>query len=131
MLSDPISDALTRVRNAYAAGLKQVVYPYSKMAQSISDVLVAHNYAVEYQIDDSDVAKKMIILELRYNERKPSVTKIVKISTPGRRVYKAAADIRAPLNGYGIAVISTSKGVLTNSEAKKQKVGGEVICHIW
>ncbi len=131
MLSDPISDTLTRIRNAYGANLKQVTFPYSKMAQAITDVLIDHKFAVEYQIDDTDEVKKKIVLELRYNNRLPSIKHIERISRPGRRVYKSAQDIKAPLNGYGIAVISTSKGVLTNVDAKNKKVGGEIICHIW
>lgn len=131
MLSDPIADTLTRIRNAYGANLKQVIFPYSKMSQSICDVLVNHKFAIEYHIDDSNQAKKLIILELRYINREPAIANLERISKPGRRVYKSADELKAPLNGYGIAVISTSKGVLTNLEAKQKKVGGEIICHIW
>jgi len=131
MLSDPIADMLTRIRNASMVAKKEVVIPYSKLKEMTAKVLVKEGYLKKTEnakLKIKNKENKFLICELRYKKGKPAITKIKRLSRPGVRFY-------SPFNklprGLGITIVSTSKGLMTNREAKKKKLGGELICRVW
>lgn len=129
-MTDPIADMLTRIRNASAVGKTEVILPYSKLKFEIAKLLEKEGY-----IKSAEKTKNKfneIIVKLRYHRNKKSyISYIKRISKPGRRVYAGKDDLPIVLNNIGIAIISTSKGLMTNKEAKNKKLGGEVICEIY
>jgi small subunit ribosomal protein S8 len=131
MMSDIIADGLTRIRNAAQRKLEVTQLLYSRLMEDVLKVFQEKGYIESYKVIE-DGNKKFINVTLKYDENGDSVINEVKrISKPGRRVYKGYEDIKNFKNGFGTIVVSTSKGVLANDEAYKQKVGGEVICSIW
>lgn len=130
MLSDPIADMLTRIRNAYAASKIEVAMPHSNVKEAIAKVLEKNKFLGETKVKEKD-KKKMLYCYLLYKNSKPAIEKIKCVSKPGRRVYKKASEIIPTLSGYGISIVSTSKGVMTGMEAKKKNLGGEVIGEVW
>jgi small subunit ribosomal protein S8 len=131
VMTDPIADMLTRIRNANDAGHKVVEMPASKEKKAIANILLEEGYInkVDYI---SDEKQGMIKITLKYGENKSRVIAGIKrISKPGLRVYTRSEDVPKVLNGLGIAIISTSKGVMTDNKARKASVGGEVICYVW
>ena len=131
-MSDPIADMLTRIRNANTAKHDTVDVPSSKMKLAIADILVKEGYIASYEIVD-DGAFKNIHMTLKYGADKNEkiITGIKRISKPGLRVYAGAEELPKVLGGLGIAIISTNKGLLTDKEARKQNVGGEVLAFVW
>ncbi|HPI37072.1 MAG TPA: 30S ribosomal protein S8 [Ignavibacteriaceae bacterium] len=129
-VTDPIADFLTRVRNAIKANKRKVDIPASKMKIGIAQILKDHKFIVDFQVEE-DNKQNILRLLLRYTNGNPAISGLRRISTPGLRVYAPKDKMPRVLNGYGIAVISTSKGLLTDKQAKKESVGGEVICYIW
>ena len=130
-MSDPIADMLTRIRNANQNRAKVVSMPSSKMKETIASILKEEGYIVDYSIEKNDV-QNILTLTLKYGKNKERViTGLRRISKPGLRVYLEAKEIKPVLNGLGIAIVSTSKGVMTDKEARKNNVGGEVIARIW
>ena len=129
-MTDPIADMLTRIRNAYAVGLKNVDVPYSKMKENIASVLKKEGYINSYE-KKGESPKFNLAVKLAYKGSDPVVSKIERVSKPGRRVYIKAKYIKPVLGGYGTAVVSTSQGVVTDKEAKAKGLGGEVICRVW
>ncbi|MBU1179484.1 30S ribosomal protein S8 [Patescibacteria group bacterium] len=129
MLSDPISDMLTRIRNAYMAGKRNIVLPSSKIKVSIANILKNNGYIGE--IKESGDKKKELAIILLYKDKKSAIQNIKRVSKPGRRIYASVSELPTVLNGYGIAIISTSTGIMTNKDAKKQKIGGEIICEVY
>jgi len=131
MLTDPIGDMLTRIRNAIMAKKKEVVVePASKLKMAILDVLKREGYIEGYKIEGEGV-KKRIIVYLKYYQGKPVIQVIERVSKPGRRIYVGVDEIPKVYNGLGIAILSTPKGVLSDREAKKLRVGGELICKVF
>ncbi len=132
MHTDPIADYLTRIRNAFKAGHRVVEIPASNMKKEITKILFDQGYILSYKFID-DNKQGIIKIALKYNPKtKESVIKkIQRVSTPGLRQYKGADELPRVLNGLGIAIISTSKGLMTNKEAKAKKLGGEVICYVY
>ena len=132
MYTDPIADYLTRVRNAYLAGHRVVEIPASKVKKAITEILFDQGYILSNKFEEG-AAQGIIKIALKYNpETNESVIKkIQRISTPGLRKYVGVEDLPRVLNGLGIAIVSTSKGVMTSKQAKREKVGGEVICHVY
>lgn len=131
MMSDIIADGLTRIRNAAQRKMEVTKLNYSRLMEDVLKVFQEKGYIESYKVIE-DGNKKFINVTLKYDENGDSVINEVKrISKPGRRVYKGYEDIKNFKNGFGTIVVSTSKGVLANDEAYKQKVGGEVICSIW
>jgi len=131
MLSDPIGDMLTRIRNAIMANKKEVVIePVSKLKMAILDVMKREGYIDGYRLEGEGVKKRLVVY-LRYYKGKPVIQYIERVSKPGRRVYVGVDEIPKVFNGLGIAILSTSKGVLSDSEAKKLRVGGELICKVF
>ena len=127
MHTDPIADLLTRIRNAYRAGREVVNIDHSKLKEEIVKNLVQTKWLKKYDIKGEGISKSLeIILQ---NEQIPM--EIKRLSKPGRRIYLKNTDIKPVLNGFGIALISTSKGIMTNKKAKKEKLGGELICEIY
>ncbi len=131
VVSDPIADMLTRIRNANGMRYTEVEVPASNIKKEIARILKNEGFIVDYKEEKNDTQGK-IILTLKYGEKKERViTGLKRISKPGLRVYAKAEDIPRVLNGLGIAIISTSKGIMTDKEARKANLGGEVLAYIW
>lgn len=129
-MTDPIADYLTRLRNAAKARHRRVDIPASNLKRAITKILYEQHYIDKYtEIQDSK--QGVIRIYLKYYNGKPVLTGLRRVSVPGRRVYAGAAELPRVLNGLGVAIISTNKGVMTDREARQQNVGGEVICYIW
>ncbi len=129
-VTDPIADYLTRIRNAVKANKKFVEMPSSKMKIGISEILKNNKFIKDYEVIE-DNKQNVLKIYLQYVDDEASIQGLKRISTPGLRKYVSKDEIPRVLNGLGIAVISTSKGLLTDKEARKEGVGGEVICYIW
>ncbi len=131
VVTDPIADMLTRIRNAVAMKYKEVKMPISKTKLEIAKILKDEGFIEEYQIEKDDV-QSTLVLTLKYGAKKERViTGLKRISKPGLRVYAKATELPKVLGGFGIAIISTSKGIMTDKEARKQQLGGEVLAYIW
>jgi len=131
MQTDPIADMLTRIRNALAIAASSVDVPFSKFKRSLADALVREGYlaAVEEVVEGT---RKVIRIRLKYGPRKaPTIHSLQRISKPGRRAYAKAKYVPVVRGGLGVAVISTSKGLLVDREARRQNIGGEVVCEVW
>lgn len=130
-MTDPIADFLTRIRNAQSAGHRRVDVPASKVKRAITQILLDKGYIQNY-LDIDDSKQGLIRLFLKYDHYgHPVIKKIKRVSKPGLRKYVPHLEIPRVLNGYGIAILTTSKGVMTDKEARKLNVGGEVICYIY
>ncbi len=129
-VTDPIADLLTRIRNASSAKKRRVEIPSSNMKLSLVEILKQQNFIEEYDLIE-DNKQNVIDVKLKYINGKAAISGLKKISKPGLRVYEGADTLPRVLNGLGIAVISTSKGLMTEKQARKESIGGEVICHIW
>jgi len=129
-MTDPIADMLTRIRNAVAVKKPEVILPFSKLKFNVAKILEAENYVGKVEKITNGKFDELKI-ELKYNERGPVIRHIKRLSTPGQRIYSAGKELPHILNGYGVAIISTSKGIMTNKEAKRQNIGGELMCEIW
>ena len=131
-MTDPIADFLTRIRNAYLAGKKVVEIPSSKMKEALTKILCEKGYILSYKVVEG-TPYNTIKIALKYHPetKMPAIKKIDRVSTPGLRQYTDVASMPRVLNGLGIAVISTSKGLVTDKEAKELGVGGEVICYVY
>lgn len=131
MVTDPIADMLTRIRNANQMRYKEVEVPASKIKVEIARILKGEGFITDYQVSNEKI-QNVIKLELKYGQNKERViTGLKRISKPGLRVYANALEVPKVLNGLGIAIISTSKGLMTDKEARKQNIGGEVLAYIW
>jgi small subunit ribosomal protein S8 len=126
-MSDPIADMLTRIRNAQSAEKGQVAMPSSKLKLSIAKVLKDEGYIDDYVVRE-DAGKAELTIALKYYSGKPVIDRIERISRPGLRIYKGKEDIPRVMNGLGVAILSTSKGVMTDRKARASGVGGEVLC---
>ena len=133
MFTDPIADYLTRIRNAQMAGHKVVDVPSSKIKKAITEILYNKGYILNYKYEDSKNKQGIIKLALKYNSKtkSPAIKDLTRISKPGLRKYTDSKNLPRVINGLGIAILSTSKGVITDKEAKNLNVGGEIICHIY
>ena len=131
MFTDPIADYLTRVRNAQVAGHKVVDIPASNMKKSITEILFDKGYILSYKFEDEVNYQGNIKIALKYNSKTPAIKKLIRVSKPGLRKYINKETMPRVINGLGIAIISTSKGVITNKEARNLNVGGEVICYVY
>ena len=130
-LSDPIGDMFTRIRNGQMRSLKSVNVPASKFRSEILEILKTEGYINNFFIEKLDGNKKFLTVDLKYYEGSPVIKEIKRISKPGRRVYSKATSIPKIQNGLGLAILSTSKGVMSDSDARKNKIGGEVICRVF
>jgi small subunit ribosomal protein S8 len=132
MVTDPIADYLTRIRNANSAGHRVVEIPASNLKKEITKILFDQGYILSYKFEEND-AQGSIKIALKYDKatKEPVIRKIQRVSKPGLRKYAGSDDLPRVLNGLGIAVVSTSNGVMTSKQAREQKVGGEVLCYVY
>ena len=130
MVTDPIADMLTRIRNANQMRYKEVEVPSSKMKNEIARILKAEGFIVDYKVKKNNI-QDILVLSLKYVDKERVITGLKRISKPGLRVYVKAEEVPSVLNGLGIAIISTSQGVMTDKEARKNSLGGEVLAYIW
>jgi len=128
-MSDPIADMLTRIRNASHAGLPDVEVPYSRLKESLAAILKREGYIRDFTVAGQTV--KTIKLHLKYEGRRPVLEGLQRVSKPGRRIYTTAVSAPRVRGGLGIAVLSTSRGLMTDAEARKNRLGGEVLCYVW
>ena len=128
-LSDPIGDMLARIKNAQVRNHSKVSLPSSKFKSKIADVLKAEGYIIDYKINDDK--KPSIEINLKYNSGNPVINTIERISKPGRRIFSSANSLPKINNGLGIAIVSTPQGVMTDIDARKKKLGGEIICKVF
>tara|TARA_A100001011_G_scaffold309605_1_gene325803 strand:- start:7709 stop:8107 length:399 start_codon:yes stop_codon:yes gene_type:complete len=130
-LTDPIGDMFARIRNGQMRSLNSVEIPSSNFRQNILKILKNEGYIKDYYIEKSENNKQSLKINLKYYEGDPVIKEIKRISKPGRRVYSRATSIPKVMNGLGLAILSTPKGVMSDSEARKNNIGGEVICRVF
>ncbi|MEY3396148.1 MAG: ribosomal protein [Actinomycetota bacterium] len=133
MMTDPIADMLTRIRNGNVAMRDEVLMPASKQKSALAEVLKREGFIADYSIAQDDQGPgKLLKISMKYGEdRQRTISGIKRISTPGLRVYRGATEVPRVLGGLGVAVLSTSHGLMTDREARKRNVGGEVMCFVW
>lgn len=129
-MTDPITDMLNQIKNAQAVGKTEVLVPLSKIKNEIAEILSKEDFIGEIKKTTKGKVKALKI-SLKYDNGVPAIGGFKRISKPGQRIYESVHEIKKVHGGYGISIISTSKGLMTNKDAKKQKIGGEVICQIW
>lgn len=128
-MHDPISDLLTRIRNAGMARHAKVTIPHSRLKEAVAKILKKEGYVADMAVE-GDVIKSLI-LTLKYEQRRPVIAGLKQVSTPGLRRYVGSTEIPRVLGGMGVAIVSTSQGVMSGLEAKKQNLGGELVCYVW
>ena len=128
-MTDPIADMLTRIRNAQAARLSVTTIPFSKVKKAIADILSKEGYISTVEVKEE--FPPVMVVGLKYVDKQPVIKSIERKSKPGHRLYRKADEIPFVLNDYGIAILSTSQGMMTNKEARKKKIGGEIICSVY
>ena len=133
MITDPISDMLTRIRNANVAMRDEVLMPSSKQKIALDEILKKEGYISDFAIGAGETeAHKTLKIQMKYSDdRRRTIMGIKRVSTPGLRIYRRATDVPRVLGGLGVAVLSTSHGLMTDREARKRNVGGEVMCYVW
>lgn len=129
-MTDPISDMLNRISNAQAVGFPMVEIPFSNLKYGIAQILAENNF-IEKVEKKGRKTKKIMEITLKYEDKIPLISKLKRVSKPGQRIYLNHHQIKRVRGGYGLAIISTSKGLMADKEARKQKLGGEVLCEIW
>ena len=132
-MTDPISDMLTRLRNANVAMHDEVMMPASKQKVALADVLTSEGYIVGFSLGDNTKGPGQVLtIDMKYSpERRRVISGIRRVSKPGLRVYRKHNEVERVLGGLGVAILSTSKGLMTDREARRRRVGGEVLCHVW
>ncbi|MBE7537497.1 MAG: 30S ribosomal protein S8 [Opitutaceae bacterium] len=130
-MTDPISDFLTRLRNASAARKAEAVAPHSKMKEGIAAILKAEGFVADYSDGTDELGHKTLVVKLKYVNEVPAITNLDRVSTPGRRLYYGYAEIPRVLNGLGISILSTASGLMKGQDCRRNKVGGELICNVW
>ena len=131
-VTDPIADYLTRIRNAQQAGHRVVDIPASNEKKTLTEILYKNGYILKYTFVETENKQGEIKIALKYdpNSRLPVIRELIRVSKPGRRIYKGAEELPKIINGLGISLISTSKGIMTDKDARKQHIGGEVLCYV-
>lgn len=129
MMTDPIADMLTRIRNAQMARRASVEIPASKLKKAIVQILQSNGYVGD--ISESEGMPNKLVVELKYHGKMPAIRSLKRESKPGHRLYKKSEEMPRVLNDYGIAIVSTSKGLMTNKDARTQGIGGEIICSVY
>jgi small subunit ribosomal protein S8 len=131
-MTDPISDLLTRIRNAHLAKHDRLDVPLSRLKLEVCRILKEEGFIKNYREVDSGGPSKSVRIFLRYSPQgEPAINNVTRISRPGRRVYRRAAEIQPVRNGLGVGIVSTSQGLLTDAQARERKVGGEILCELW
>jgi len=130
-MTDPISDFLTRVRNASKAGLAECVIPHSNLKESLANILKSEGFVRDVSTGADENGHKTVVVKMKYVDSAPVITGLKRTSTPGRRLYTGYTEIPRVLNGLGISIISTSKGLMKDQDARRNKLGGELVCTVW
>lgn len=130
-MTDPVSDFLTRLRNASKAGLSECVSPHSKLKESIAAILKTEGYIVDHSNGTDEAGHKTLVVTMKYVANAPVLSNLTRVSTPGRRLYYRYTEIPRVLNGLGISILSTSKGLMKDQDCRRNKVGGELLCNVW
>ncbi len=130
-MTDPISDFLTRLRNASKAKLDECVQPHSTLKAAIAAILKAEGYIADYSDSKDAAGHKTLVVKMKYVDGAPAITGITRASTPGRRLYYRYTEIPRVLNGLGISIVSTSKGLMKDADCRRNKAGGELLCNVW
>ena len=130
-MNDPLSDMLTRIRNGQQAGKPVIEAPFSRLQESVCAVLKDEGFIREYRAEERENNKKVLVIELKYAEGRGVIREIARVSKPGRRIYKAAHEVTRVRYGTGALLLSTPKGIKTDREARKEKIGGEALFQIW
>lgn len=131
MMTDPIADLLTRIRNAVAVGHERVTLPSSKTKEALARLLAAEGFIDRYEVKPAQVGAELTLV-LRYGDKRtPAIQGIKRVSKPGHRVYRGAAELPRVQGGLGIAIVSTSQGLLADREARRRRLGGEILCEVW
>lgn len=130
-MTDPVSDFLTRLRNSARAGQAQCVSPHSKLKESLALILKNEGYVSDVTIGSDKNGHKTVVVQMKYVDNSPAFTNLSRVSTPGRRLYVGYSDIPRVLNGLGIAILSTSKGLKKDQDCRREKLGGELVCNVW
>lgn len=131
MHTDPISDFLTRIRNASSAGKDECVSPHSKMKAEIARILQEEGFIAGSSEAQDENGHKTLVVQLKYVEGEPSINGLERVSRPGLRLYSKSADIPRVLNGLGVCILTTPKGMMKDRDARRQKIGGEMVCNVW
>lgn len=130
-MTDPISDFLTRLRNASKAGLAECVIPHSTFKESLANILKSEGFVSGVSTGADERGHKTVVVTMKYVDTAPVITGLKRSSTPGRRIYTGYSEIPRVLNGLGISIISTSKGLMKDQDARRNKLGGELVCTVW
>ena len=130
-MTDPVSDFLTRLRNASKAGLAECVSPHSKLKASIASILKAEGFITDFSDGADKAGHKTLVVKMKYVDNAPALSNLTRVSTPGRRLYYRYTEIPRVLNGLGISILSTSKGLMKDQDCRRNKLGGELICNVW
>lgn len=128
-MTDPIADMLTRIRNASTVHKKEVTIPFSKIKMAIANILVREGYIAK--AEETKSKPVFLVLTLKYNDKQPAIQHLERLSTPGHRRYVKTTDIERVLNGFGVSILSTPRGIMSGKEAKAAKVGGELLCLVY
>lgn len=129
-MTDPVADMLTRIKNAYLARRGTVLIPHSKVKEAIAQVLLDNRYIGSFKVEPNGPQPSLIV-ELVYTGKTPALTDVKRVSSPGRRLYMPVDRIPKALGGYGVTIVSTSQGVMSDRDAKKKNIGGEILCQVW
>ncbi|MEO6995900.1 MAG: 30S ribosomal protein S8 [Lacunisphaera sp.] len=130
-MTDPISDFLTRLRNASKAGLAECIIPHSNLKESLANILKSEGFVRGVSTGADERGHKTVVVQMKYVDTAPVITGLKRSSTPGRRIYTGYSEIPRVLNGLGISIISTSKGLMKDQDARRNKLGGELVCTVW
>jgi small subunit ribosomal protein S8 len=130
-MTDPISDFLTRLRNASLARQAETAAPHSQMKEAIAAILKEDGFITDYSHGIDERGHKTLVVKLKYVNDTPAITQVKRVSTPGRRLYFGYQEIPRVLNGLGVSILSTSRGLMNNQSCRRHKVGGELVCTVW
>jgi small subunit ribosomal protein S8 len=130
-MTDPISDFLTRLRNASKARLDECAAPHSTLKEGLAAILKAEGYVLDHTNGTDAQGHKTLVVKMKYLDGAPAITGLKRVSTPGRRLYYRYTEIPRVLNGLGIAIVSTSKGLMKDQDCRRNKAGGELLCNVW
>ncbi|HUV42696.1 MAG TPA: 30S ribosomal protein S8 [Patescibacteria group bacterium] len=130
-MTDPIGDLITRIRNGYAVRKRKFEVPYSAAKENLTKILVQEGYLKKIEVEGKKPQEKQLVVGLKYPYQEPAITSIERVSKPSLRVYLQAEELKPVRSGFGMRILSTSKGLMTDKQARKKKLGGEVICQLW
>jgi small subunit ribosomal protein S8 len=130
-MTDPISDFLTRIRNASKARLDECIAPHSNLKENVAGILKTEGYVSDFTTGTDAQGHKTIVVKMKYVDGAPAITGLKRVSTPGRRLYFRYTEIPRVLNGLGIGILSTSKGLMKDADCRRNKAGGELLCNVW